>query len=78
MYSVRSQEKEVGPYCDRPWMFSFRVWNAVGSQKGILNTKVTGLELHFRKIILAGRIVDSKQAEREQISEKQHLSYLFS
>ena len=78
MYSVRRQEKEVGPYCDRPWMFSFRVWNAVGSQKGILNTKVTGLELHFRKIILAGRIVDSKQAEREQISEKQHLSYLFS
>lgn len=49
-------------------MFSFRVYNAVGSQKGILNTKVTGLELQFRKIILAGRRVDSKQAEREQIS----------
>lgn len=40
-------------------MLRFRVWKAAGSQKKILNTRVTGLELYFRKIILAKSMADS-------------------
>lgn len=53
------RKSKVEPYCNRPPMLRFTLGGR-RSLKRILNTRVTGLELHFRKIIPAESVVHSK------------------